>query len=185
MKRLRAVPRERTLVALVGWLFADLMLVIMIVALGSQKDPELAVKAQPKPTATPTPTHSTPTTSTPSSKPSPSPTTSTARVGPQSVDKAPVQFTVDDSGGTPQLTTELKNQLKPYHGRHAGFVLTFGWGPDPQADTAYATSIDHLLTTIDPAMFPSDTVLRPFVDLDHANTGTAEIQIYFYTTAVQ
>lgn len=178
MTPLRAVPRERTLVALVGWLFADLMLVIMIVALGSQKDPELAAKNPLKPTVTHTPTTST-------STPSPSPTTSTARLGPQSVDKAPVTFTVDDSGGTAELTKELKSRLAPYHGRHAGFVLTFGWGPDPQADTAYATSIDHLLTTIDPAMFPPDTVLRPFVDLDHQDTGTAELQIYFYTTALQ
>lgn len=181
MTRLRAVPRERALVALVGWLFADLMLVIMIVALGSQKDPELAAKNPRKPTAT----HTTPTTSTSTSKPSPSPTTSTARVGPQSVDKAPVTFTIDDSHGNPDLNTQLRKQLAAYRGRHAGFVLTFGWGPDPQADTAYATSIDHLLTTIDPAMFPADTVLRPFVDLDHQDTGTAEIQIYFYTAAVQ
>lgn len=172
MRRPRAVPRERPLAALVGWLFADLMLVIMIVALGSQPDPDLVAKPQP-----------TPTTSTPT--PTPSPTTTSALVGPQAVDKVPVQFTVDNSGGTSGLRKQLTDRLAPYRGRHAGFVLTFGWGPSAQADTAYATSINTLLATIDPVMFPSGTVLRPFVDLDHAKTGTAEIQIYFYTTAAR
>lgn len=175
MSRRPAPTRQRALIGLAGWLFADLMLVIAIVAMGGQSDP-LAV-AKPKPAAsTPRPTPS-------PTSPKPSPSAPSKSVGPLTLEQTPQIIEVHAAAGDDAaLTRQLLAELAPYRGRRAGIVETFGWGPDPGADTAYSTEVNSLLTRIEPALFPAGTPEEDYIDLG-SSSGGAEIKIYLFTTA--
>ena len=168
------------MIALAGWLFADLMLVIMVVAMASDADP-LADQAPRKPVA-----HSA--SPKPSASPSPSPT------GLRTLDLHPVIIHIDGPGDSDQkLIDQIQAELRQQLGRQAGMVLTFGDGPCLGPDTDYATRINGLIDRVDalahPAMFPPSTVMRPFISgggggncYDQVATG-ADLNIYYYTSA--
>lgn len=168
-RRRPRATRERALIGLAGWLFADLMLVIAIVAMGSQPDP-LAARPAPAP-------------STHRPSPSPSPTTpspSATPQGPLALEQTPQIIVVHaPAGDTAALTAQLTKALVPYRGRRAGIVETFGWGSDSSSDTAYATEVNALLDKIAPSMFPPGTPEENYIDLG-SQSGGAKIKIYLF-----
>jgi hypothetical protein len=157
------------------------MLVIAIVAMGSQSDPLAVASPHPAPSkARPSPSR-TPPKPTPSPSRSPSPTPKP--VGPPSLEQTPVIIEVHAAAGdTAALTSQLDAALAPYRGRHAGIVETFGWGSDPGADTAYATEVNGLLNRVAPALFPAGTPEEDYIDLG-SPTGGAKIKIYLFTAS--
>jgi hypothetical protein len=167
------------MIALVGWLFADLMLVIMVVTLASQPDP--LADQTPRTALTRSAATS------PSPSPSPSPT------GKRTLDLRPVVIHIDGPGDSDQqLVAQIKAELAGEVGKQAGMVLTFGDGPCIGSDSGYAIRVNGLLGRVDPQanppMFPPITVLRPFINgggggncNDQSATG-ADLDIYYYTS---
>jgi hypothetical protein len=144
---------------LAGWLFADLFLVLFIVAFSSQ--PAVPV---PVPTPTVGVTHS--------ASPSPSPTASpTPTPSPVGLDQNPYNPTIDVSPGAvdnpvnraaavKQLISDLNSWLSVHHllGRTAGFVIIFATsvtGAGDPVNEAYsvANSVLPVLRKQDAAMF--------------------------------
>jgi hypothetical protein len=146
---------------LAGWLFADLFLVLFIVAFSSQP-------AVPVPVPTPTLGVAHSASPSPSPTPSPTPTPTPSPVG---LDQNPYNPTIDVSPGAvdnpatraaalKQLITDLNNWLSGHHllGRTAGFVIIFATsvtGAGDPVDEAYsvANSVLPVLRKQDAAMF--------------------------------
>ncbi|MGA5008529.1 hypothetical protein [Streptomyces koyangensis] len=149
---------------LAGWLFADMLLVLALVALGDRGDPQ-AAKAVPSPGPSPSAT------ATETGKPRPK--------GPRSVSREPVTLTVDADYGDPAgLEKKLRAATKRYAGRQAAIVLTFGRHPDPGGGQAYARRVNSTLAKARPDMFEK-TTRRDFWKGGAA--GHASVEIYFYT----
>jgi hypothetical protein len=153
--------------ALVGWLFADLVLIIALVAFGTQKgDPELLAQSR----------ESARKGSSASPRPSPKPSRPS---GPRSVEKSSVKIGVGGSprgGGAERMVRQIRDRTKRWDGREAAMVLTFGGG---QAGSDYAHSVNRLLHRARPKMFVKPTT-RDFHDLG-GPVGRARLEIYFYT----
>jgi hypothetical protein len=148
-------------IALAGWLFADFLLVLALVAMGDQADP----LAYQRPSPRPSPTHS----ATP--KPTPTPT------GPRSVMKGRFEFRVSGTDDA-SLVRQIKAATASHGTRQAAFVLTFG---GTQNGTAYARRVNALLHTARPHMFDRNTATEDFLNLQAAS-NTAKVWVYFYTT---
>ncbi|MET7366019.1 hypothetical protein ABZS61_09340 [Streptomyces sp. NPDC005566] len=148
---------------LAGWLFADLLLVLALVAMGDRGDP-LAAAAGPPASASAKPK--------PSASPKPS--------GPRAVLKKPVKVSITaEPGDRHRIEQRLRAVTARYEGRQAAFVLTFGRHSDPGAGGAYAHEVNSLLTKARPDMF-EDTTTRDFWK-GGATAGHADLEIYFYT----
>ncbi|MGX1131126.1 hypothetical protein RKD49_003316 [Streptomyces glaucescens] len=151
---------------LAGWLFADLLLVLALVAMGDQGDPQAARaagSASPSPSATAT------------AKPD-----KPRHKGPRAVVRTPVEVAVDAAPGDKDaMVRSLRKATERYTGRQAAFVLTFGRHPDPGAGGDYAHQINSLLKKARPDMF-RDATTRDFWK-GGAATGHADLEIYFYT----
>ncbi|MCB5166313.1 hypothetical protein LG634_15900 [Streptomyces bambusae] len=162
-RRPRLRPRSRfNPLHLAGWLFADMLLVLALVAMGDQGDPVRAAQAAPhtKPGATPT------------AKPKPK--------GPRAVVRTAKELSLDaDAGDTAQIVRQLRTKTAPWQGRKAAFVLTFGRSPDVGGGVEYARRINSLLTKARPDMFTGATTRDFFVQ--GSSGGHADIEIYFYT----
>jgi hypothetical protein len=150
---------------LAGWLFADLLLVLALLALGGQADP-LAAKAAQKPHPSPSASSS------PKPKPKPSPT------GPRSVVKARYTFKVSGTEAS-SVIGQIRQATAGHASEQAAFVLTFG---GTQAGTAYARKVNGLLHRARPAMFNQDTATEDFLNLN-SPANTAELWVYYYTSA--
>ncbi|MFI6421239.1 hypothetical protein ACIBG6_28000 [Streptomyces sp. NPDC050842] len=147
---------------LAGWLFADMLLVLALVAMGDQGDPQAA--ARPGSSATP----------------KPGPSKSQKPKGPRAVTRTPVKVSIDASpGDRAEILARLKAATARYEGRQAAFVLTFGRHSDPGAGGAYAGEVNSLLAKARPGMFKGATT-RDFWK-GGASDGHADIEIYFYT----
>ncbi|MEU2660740.1 hypothetical protein ABZ615_36180 [Streptomyces sp. NPDC007325] len=148
---------------LAGWLFADMLLVLALVAMGDRGDP-LAAEARPGTSASPKPGTSKP------SKPK----------GPRAVVRTPVKVSI---GAAPGDRTAMRERLRAvtakYAGRQAAFVLTFGRHSDPGAGVGYASEVNAQLAKARPDMFKGTTT-RDFWK-GGAPGGRADIEIYFYT----
>ena len=137
MARRRSGRRNAALLS--GWLFADLLLVLFLIAMVSVP-PHVAT-----PAAKPTPTRS----ATRSPSPSPSPSGSPR---PRGLDpnylalNVPVAPSVVRAGGYAQFQANLDQQLSARNPGHrlVGLILVFAWGPDDQSDQniAHQTSDD-------------------------------------------
>ncbi|MGY0462131.1 hypothetical protein ACW14Y_18010 [Kitasatospora sp. cg17-2] len=155
---------------LVGWLFADMLLVLALVAMGDQGDPVAAERAAATPAATPG--------ASPTASASPVPTP--APTGPRGVEHDPVTVDVaGDSSDTAGLAAQIRAATEPYAGRQAAVVLTFGSNRDPGAGQAYAHTVNGLLAQARPEMFRGTTA-RDFISLAD-NPRHASLEIYFYT----
>ncbi|WP_380278716.1 hypothetical protein [Kitasatospora purpeofusca] len=162
-----ARPRARG-VHLAGWLFADMLLVLALVAMGDQGDPVAAERAVAAPTATP----SASATAGPSATPTPT--------GPRGVEHDPVTVDVSgDASDTAGLTAQIRTATERYAGRQAAVVLTFGSNRDPGVGQAYAHTVNGLLAQARPEMFQGTTT-RDFISLAD-NPRHASLEIYFYT----
>ncbi|MFG3258306.1 hypothetical protein [Streptomyces sp. NPDC048172] len=144
-------------VMLAGWLFADLLLVLVIVTMADRSDPLAA--AEPKPSKSD------------GASPSPTPT------GPRSVERKWEEFEVsgrNDKG----LVRQIKKDTDRWSGRTAAIVLTFGGTIQGEV---YAKKVNRLLSRARPGMFDKkDTATDNF-----HNTGkranSATVRVYFYT----
>lgn len=146
--------------AIAGWLFADMLLVFALVALGNQ--PDLAPSRPVAQAAVP------------------SPTVPVKPAGPRAVEKKGVEVNVSgDPDDQEALVTQIRNATGTYEGREAAMVLTFGGGGNPGVGQAYAHSVNRLLAVARPEMF-TQTTTRDFHNLS-SPSGSAELEIYFYT----
>lgn len=149
-------------VALAGWLFADLLLVLAVVTLADRPDP---LAAKPRASASP------------SASPSPSPSRSKKPAGPRSLDRNRKTFQVkgnDDKA----LLSQIRKATAKWDGSEAALVQTFGGG---QGGTRYAHHVNSLLNKARSGMFPRKVVTDDFLNLGK-RPSTAEVWIYFYTT---
>ncbi|MFF2657013.1 hypothetical protein ACFVUH_06560 [Kitasatospora sp. NPDC058032] len=164
-----ARPRARG-VHLAGWLFADMLLVLALVAMGDQGDPVAAERAATGPSATPS--ASATADGTPSAAPTPT--------GPRGVEHDPVTVDVSGDGSdTAGLAAQVRAATERYAGRQAAVVLTFGSNRDPGVGQAYAHTVNGLLAQARPEMFRGTTT-RDFISLAD-NPRHASLEIYFYT----
>jgi hypothetical protein len=149
---------------LAGWLFADMLLVLALVAMGDRGDPEAAER--------PAPSSSGDTSATARNKP--------RHTGPRAVVRTPVKVAVDARAGDEDgIVRALRGATARYQGRRAAFVLTFGRHTDPAAGGRYAHDVNALLEKARPDMFRAATT-RDFWK-GGASSGHADIEIYFYT----
>uniref|UniRef100_UPI00215D7D4F hypothetical protein n=1 Tax=Streptomyces phytophilus TaxID=722715 RepID=UPI00215D7D4F len=156
---------------LAGWLFADVLLVLALIAMGDQGDP--AAARQPSPDASASPGTDG---KDGKGKPEPSP----SRSGPRAVEREPVKVAVEaDSSDRTRLVEQLRKVTAKHEGRQAAIVLTFGHHQDAGAGVAYARRVNSLLDDARPRMFRGATT-RDFVLLQGAG-GRADLEIYFYT----
>jgi hypothetical protein len=177
-----ARPSQRGVATLAGWLFADLILVLMLVMMAGQPDPLVNPKVAVTHRISPSPSRS----------PSPTPTPTPTR--PRTLDLKPVVIHVDGPGASnAQLIASIQSQLAGDQGKQAGMVLVFGDGDCISPDTQYADTIIALLgqayPDADPPMFPASTVTRPFINGgdggdcgDESATG-ADLDVYYFTSA--
>ncbi|MFE2301494.1 hypothetical protein ACFXAW_25300 [Streptomyces sp. NPDC059445] len=143
-----------------GWLFADMLLVLALVAMGDQGDPQAAEK-RPASSA-------------------PAAGKKARHTGPRAVVRTPVEVAVDAAAGDDDgIVRALRTATARYRGRQAAFVLTFGRHTDPGAGGEYAHEVNSLLEKARPDMFRAATT-RDFWK-GGASTGHADIEIYFYT----
>ncbi|MFE7560332.1 hypothetical protein [Kitasatospora sp. NPDC057500] len=167
-----ARPRARG-VHLAGWLFADMLLVLALVAMGDQGDPMAAERATAAPTATPDASATATTAAAPGTTPTPT--------GPRGVEHDPVTVDVGgDSSDTGGLVAQIRAATERYAGRQAAVVLTFGSNRDPGVGQAYAHTVNGLLAQARPEMFRGTTT-RDFISLAD-NPRHASVEIYFYTS---
>ncbi|MBN0045970.1 hypothetical protein JS756_18030 [Streptomyces actuosus] len=151
---------------LAGWLFADLLLVLALVAMGDQGDP-LAATAGRTDAASPSPSAS-------------AGDAATRPQGPRAVERHPVEVSVDAArGDRTAMVRGLRRATARYQGRQAAFVLTFGRHPDPGAGGDYAHEVNASLQQARPDMFRGTTT-RDFWK-GGSGTGHADLEIYFYT----
>ncbi|MFZ3499385.1 hypothetical protein ACODT5_40300 [Streptomyces sp. 5.8] len=162
MKRPEAGSGLLSPAAIAGWLFADMLLVFALVALGNQ--PDLA-KSRPA-----------------AQSAVPSPTVSVKPAGPRAVEKKGVEVSVSgDPDDQEALITQIRAVTSTHEGREAAMVLTFGGGGNAAAGQVYAHSVNRLLAAARPEMF-TQTTTRDFHNLS-GPSGSAELEIYFYTRA--
>ncbi|MGX1886008.1 hypothetical protein [Streptomyces sp. NPDC055287] len=148
---------------LAGWLFADMLLVLALVAMGDEGDP-LAAEAAVKPSA---------------SSSAPKPSKPPKHTGPRAVTKKPVKVSIEAaSGDRRRIEQRLRAVTAAYKDRQAAFVLTFGRHPDPGPGGDYAHEVNSLLKKARPEMFKGATT-RDF--WKGGASGHADIEIYFYT----
>lgn len=151
---------------LAGWLFADMLLVLALVAMGDQGDSVKAAEASRKPSASPS--------GAAKPRPKPSPT------GPRAVLRKPVTVAIDATpGDRDRIVERLRRATAPHAGRQAAFVLTFGRHRDPGPGGEYAHEVNSLLEEARPDMFKGATT-RDFWK-GGASDGHADIEIYFYS----
>ncbi|MFJ5937949.1 hypothetical protein [Streptomyces sp. NPDC093071] len=150
---------------LAGWLFADMLLVLALVAMGDQGDP-LAAEAPTGPKAT--------------TSPKPGPSKTPAPKGPRAVTRTPVKVSLDaPPGDRATMREQLRKITARYEGRQAAFVLTFGHHPEPGLGGDYATDVNSQLAKARPDMFRGATT-RDFWK-GAPSGGHADLEIYFYT----
>lgn len=174
---------------LAGWLFADLLLVIVLVVLGGETTPpHRAIPLPPTPSPTPT-THTSP-----SPGPTPEPK---RRTRPGGLDPATRSITVHTDAAAlvagsqaarADLDRQVADRIEGFKGRTAAFVMVFGTvhGPGGAVDSgrsdAYATAVARLLPKTEPAFFPpySEKIIRGYHDSSgDIRSGTARIELFF------
>jgi hypothetical protein len=150
-------------VALAGWLFADFLLVLVLVAMGDQADPLANRRPGDRPSPSPSPSVS------PSPPPKPA--------GPRSVSKRRFEFRVSGTADA-ALVRQIRQATRARDGQEAAFVLTFG---GTRTGTEYARRINRLLPRARPAMFSRNTATEDFLNLTAA-PDTASLWVYYYTS---
>ena len=161
--------RLRAVESFAGWVFADMLLVLFLVGIGSaipQDPPPPPPKVEPKP------------------KPKPP-----EIIGMETV---PVKksFQINAAGLTSgakpaQAATcsALKKVFSPQIGRgdRAAFVLIFAGGSDPGVAVRVAERVSPELTCASRKVFPPVTVKRTYWD-GQIGPDDARVEVFFYTT---
>lgn len=201
MRKIKPASNVRDTVMLSGWLFADLLLGLMVIFLiaspGGQKllptpTPTLTPTQTPTttptliPTWTPTQTPTATPTQTPTATPTPTPTRP-----PRAIAQNPVKFsfTTDadallrgDAGERERLQRIVQSNFKDSNvlDRHAGVVLTFGVARTGSEGEALARAFNQVLQEALPNVFDR-TVFRDFHDITEPDKrGAIVVEIYFF-----
>ncbi|MFI7114599.1 hypothetical protein ACIBK9_50400 [Nonomuraea sp. NPDC050227] len=158
-----------SLIALAGWLFADLLLGLTIIMLGAQA----ASPASPQPSPGP------------AASPAKSPSSSRCAVRVAGVGSKPtkISFRVETSATERELLTQVKTALRAHKrrlaGRHAGMVLTFGANGAAGDGVQLAGRVNEAVRRAYPGIFAA-AATRNFHDLA-APSGSISMEIYFVT----
>ena len=126
--------RPARIPVLAGWLFADLFLVLFMVALASVPSASLAVKLQPiKPVASKHPAHP-----------------KRAKSATLGMTNVPTNICVSQDSSS--IVADFNAQVKGARmgGRKVGFILVFATGADPSTATTMATQVLSLIKKTDP-----------------------------------
>jgi hypothetical protein len=157
--------------SLAGWIFADIIIVLFIVGLGSAAAPEIP-KTAPSPTAKPPP------------KPTPrivgmrtSPSITYVNYDPSALLAAGAEAKPEQD----RVCLGLRAATRAFRGNRAALVLIFGGGQDIGAAEAAATAVSKQLTCADGPLFRG-TVSRPFWD-GGLQAGSARLEIFMFTTS--
>jgi len=162
-----------------GWLFADMLLVLAVVALGAMLASPDSVAAYVKSVRG--------TTATAKPQVSPTPKPSPTKPHPLALNKTPQEFNLSfdtnallagDKATIADVDRQIRAGTLRYAGARAGFVLTFGGNPNPGTATEIARVINQRLMAVRPSLFKG-AVLNPFVSL--GRTNAANVQIFLYT----
>ncbi|WP_191874777.1 hypothetical protein [Streptomyces filipinensis] len=176
-----------------GWLFADLLLVMVVVLLGG----ETTDGAEPRPpcaAASPScipspsePTHPGPSTSAPASPPpsgglDPHTRSITVRTNPEA-------FMGGSARAAASVRRQVARQTRKFRGKRAAFVMVFGnagrlpgGAVDTGTSTAFAEAVARLLPSAAPEFFPQyhKEIIRGYHNTDPGiPSGTAEIELFF------
>ncbi|MFJ8112679.1 hypothetical protein [Streptomyces sp. NPDC096132] len=176
---------------LAGWLFADLLLVLLLVVLGSQTGTTDGIdEAGRTPSALPTSGGSR----------SPGPTsspTATRTPRPAGLDPTTQSITVaadadaviaGSAGAVASVRRQVDRQIARFGRRTAAFVMVFatvhgsGGGVDTGRSDVYATAVARLLPKIAPQFFPpyDKKIIRGYHDSGYRiRSGTARIELFF------
>ncbi|GAA2825090.1 hypothetical protein RMN57_04570 [Kitasatospora sp. CM 4170] len=189
------------LLAGAGWLFADLMVVMVLVVLGGQSTPLPVAAPSSSPSAAGSPSAPASSSASSSSSPtSPAPKpTATAPAPPPGLDpnstSVVVEVDVDGLlGGDPAARTAFANRLKaeigPYTGRSAALVFVWGTAAGCAHCTAdlgrsqgLADAAAPLVHAVAPGFFPADDrrLIRPYLD-GQGRPGTVRLELFFIRT---
>jgi hypothetical protein len=164
---------------LAGWLFADLLLGVTVVAIGASDSPGS------------TTTTMTTTTANPCGRPEPD--CGKPPPGPPGVDPRPVRFEVkadasallaNDRGEAGRVVRRIRTRLArtKVTRRRAAFVLTFGTSPSSAEGTRLASAANALLPRAGSSVF-ADATYRNFHSIvgNSARRGVLEFEIYLFT----
>lgn len=116
-------------VLLAGWLFADLFLLLLVIALGSlPREERTSSSSSPSPSASPSPSWS-------------------GQPAERGLVLKPCSFTVK-TGSDGSVKAQFTSQLRKagVASRTAGFVLSFGTAPDPGPGQAAADKVNSVIT---------------------------------------
>jgi hypothetical protein len=206
-------PRSgfRDTFSLGGWLFADLMLALMVLFLASNTvtGPAIAVSTRTA-TATPTATAgstgvppvertatftSTPTptyTSTPTATRTATATSTATATRTPTATALPCQLTlvlrkhaitVSGAGdGAGPSAAQLRKAFAPFRGQRLGLLLTFGHDSTPDPGEALASSVNKQLASLLPGMFTHETIREAYHYIDSGNAGTVDFNAYFFAS---
>lgn len=174
--------RSHSMDWIVGWLFADLMIVLFIVALGTND-----VSAGPTPARTPTPA-----VKPPKPTPTPTPTKTPSRPRLPGIATEPALFTVPIAadrvlGGSSAVRTaeltKFRDRVRVIAqqnlvGRRAGIVLVWGESPDVNRGMRLADLAGRQLTAAHPQVFRA-TVPRTLWK-GGGSEGRVTLEIYLF-----
>ncbi|WP_395297833.1 hypothetical protein ACF9IK_33555 [Kitasatospora hibisci] len=181
------------LLAGAGWLFADLMVVMVLVVLGGQSTP-LPVAVPSSSAPIPSSASSDPASTKPTPKPTP-----TAPAPPPGLDPNSTSVVVEVDadglvGGGSAARTAFANRLKaeigPYTGRSAALVFVWGTAAgcshcavDLGRSQDLADAAAPLVHAVAPGFFPPDDrrLIRPYLD-GQGRPGTVRLELFFIRT---
>ncbi|MEU6237254.1 hypothetical protein [Kitasatospora sp. NPDC047058] len=177
-----------------GWLFADLMVVMVLVVLGGQTTPLPVAEPSPAPGTTASP----PAAPEPASS-SPAAPTASSPAPPPGLDPNSTSVVVEVDadgliGGDPAaraaFADRLKDQIGPYTRRSAAMVFVWGTAAgcsrctaDLGRSQALADSVAPLVHAVAPGFFPADDrrLIRPYLD-GQGRAGTVRLELFFLRT---
>jgi hypothetical protein len=175
--------RGRTGAAFVGWVWADLLLaLVMLFAVGSVQG-----EAHPSPSATPTPSPSP--TATPTATPTPTPTpTPTRAPGVDKESRIEVRVPVDGTTLLFGSAGAVRQEQADFATRAAAVIQLAAPGRRPAVIQAYGVHSDsrmgdrlsELATAQFPSFFPDSLVLSGYHEIVAGNRGTAVVLLVFF-----
>lgn len=165
--------RLRAAESVAGWVFADMLLVLFIVGLGTAIPlaPSEPPRAEPKPRPEP--------------KPEPKPEIVGMETIPvkKEIGVDPAALTSGDSSGEDATCAALKKAFRDEAARasKAAFVMVFGGGSDPGPAIVVANEVFDQLPCAAPQVFPNDAVGRAYWDGGLAY-DRARVEVFLFTT---
>lgn len=159
---------------LAGWLFADLLLALVVVLLGSMAAAPQGAEAQP--------TSSPSASATPSPSPSPSPDASE----PPGIEQRPETLEIAVNTGAllagseaeeARLGRRIRDLTQPFNGRRAGIVLLWGYNPNLSIGVDMSEATKPIMRKWRRLMF-ADAATKQLGNTSGSNR--VKLEIYYY-----